>query len=145
MQSPPLPRYLIPLSPNILRNTMFSNTLSFLSSNNVNDQVSHPYKTTGKITALCILTKFEKYWATYIRKGDSHLKHNSLTSTIPWLTRHTPYLLHIPTRCLHVGHCPPQPVSVLGPAPTLSPSFLLAQTIFEPNLFQYKYSIFSQF
>ena len=30
------------LGPNIL-NTMFSNTLSFLSSHNVNDQVSHPY------------------------------------------------------------------------------------------------------
>jgi len=28
---------------------MFSNTLSFLSSRNVSDQVSHPYKTTGKI------------------------------------------------------------------------------------------------
>ena len=37
------------LGPNILLNTMFSNTLSFLSSRNVNDQVSHPYKTTGKI------------------------------------------------------------------------------------------------
>ena len=37
------------LGPNILLNTMFSNTLSFLSSHNVNDQVSHPYKTTGKI------------------------------------------------------------------------------------------------
>jgi len=34
---------------------------------------------------------------------------------------------------------PPQPVSVLGPAPTLSPSFLLAQAIFKPNLFPYKY------
>ena len=33
------------LGPNILLNTMFSNTLSFLSSRNVNDQVSHPYKT----------------------------------------------------------------------------------------------------
>ena len=32
------------LGPNILLNTMFSNTLSFLSSCNVNDQVSHPYK-----------------------------------------------------------------------------------------------------
>ena len=30
------------LGPNILLNTMFSNTLSFLSSRNVNDQVSHP-------------------------------------------------------------------------------------------------------
>ena len=34
------------LGPNIL-NTMFSNTLSFLSSRNVNDQVSHPYRTGG--------------------------------------------------------------------------------------------------
>ena len=31
------------LGPNILLNTMFSNTLSFLYSCNVNDQVSHPY------------------------------------------------------------------------------------------------------
>ena len=30
------------LGPNILLNTMFSNTLSFLSSRNVSDQVSHP-------------------------------------------------------------------------------------------------------
>ena len=37
------------LGPNILLNTIFSNTLSFLSSLNISDQVSHPYKTTGKI------------------------------------------------------------------------------------------------
>ena len=37
------------LGPNILLSTMFSNTLSFLSSHNINDQFSHPYKTTGKI------------------------------------------------------------------------------------------------
>ena len=37
------------LGPNIVLNTMFSNTLSFLSSRNVNDQISHPYKTTGQI------------------------------------------------------------------------------------------------
>ena len=43
------------LGPNILLNTMFSNTLSFLSSHNVSDQVSHPYKTTGKIIVLYIL------------------------------------------------------------------------------------------
>ena len=49
---PPLPR---PSCTNILLNTMFSNTLSFLSSRNVNDQVSHPYKTTGKIIVLYIL------------------------------------------------------------------------------------------
>ena len=40
------------LGPNILLNTMFSNTLSFLSSRNVSDQLSHPYKTTGKIIVL---------------------------------------------------------------------------------------------
>ena len=37
------------LGPNILLSTIFSNTLSFLSSLNVSDQVSHPHKTTGKI------------------------------------------------------------------------------------------------
>ena len=40
------------LDTNILLNTMFSNTLSFLSSRNVSDQISHPYKTTGKIIVL---------------------------------------------------------------------------------------------
>jgi len=42
------------LGPNILLNTLFSNTLSFLSFGNVSDQVSHPYKTTGKIIVLYI-------------------------------------------------------------------------------------------
>jgi hypothetical protein len=32
--------------PNILLNTLFSNTLSLWSSLNVRDQVSHPYRTT---------------------------------------------------------------------------------------------------
>ena len=41
------------LGPNIL-NTVFPNTLNFLSSLNVRDQVSHPYKTTGKIIVLYI-------------------------------------------------------------------------------------------
>jgi len=36
------------LGPNILLNTLFSNTLSLRSSLNVSDQVSHPYKTTGQ-------------------------------------------------------------------------------------------------
>ena len=40
------------LGPNILHNTIISNPLSFLSSLNVSDQVSHPYKTTGKIIVL---------------------------------------------------------------------------------------------
>ena len=43
------------LGPNILLNTIFSNTLSLRSSLNVSDQVSHSYKTTGKIIVLYIL------------------------------------------------------------------------------------------
>jgi len=43
------------LGPNILLNTMFSDTLSLLSSRSVNDQVSHPYKTTGKFRVPYIL------------------------------------------------------------------------------------------
>jgi len=43
------------LGPNILLNTLFSNTFSLCSSLNVNDQVSHPYKTNSKIIVLYIL------------------------------------------------------------------------------------------
>jgi len=43
------------LGTNILHNTTLTKTLSFLSSRNVNDQVSHPYKTKGKIIFLNIL------------------------------------------------------------------------------------------
>jgi len=43
------------LGPNILLNTLLSNTLSLRSSLNVSDQVSHPYKTRGKIIVLHIL------------------------------------------------------------------------------------------
>jgi hypothetical protein len=42
------------LGPNIL-NTLFSNTPSLCSTLSVNDHVSHPYKTTGKIIVLCSL------------------------------------------------------------------------------------------
>jgi len=35
---------------------MFSDTLIFHSFRDINDQVSNPYKTTGKITVLYILT-----------------------------------------------------------------------------------------
>jgi len=43
------------LGPNTLLNTLFSNTLSLHFSLNVSDQVSHPYRTTGKIIVLYIL------------------------------------------------------------------------------------------
>jgi hypothetical protein len=41
--------------PNILLSTLFSNTLSLCPFLNVRDQVSHPYRTTGKIIVFCIL------------------------------------------------------------------------------------------
>ena len=50
------------LGPNIL-NAMFSNTLSLLSSRNVNDQVSHPCKITGKMA---------HYNHKFIRKYSEH-------------------------------------------------------------------------
>jgi hypothetical protein len=50
------------LGPNILLRTLFSNTLSLCSSLSVTDQVSHPYKTTGRIMVLCILVFRNKYW-----------------------------------------------------------------------------------
>ena len=40
------------LGQNILFSTLFSNTLSLCSSFNVSDQVSHPYKTIGKVVCL---------------------------------------------------------------------------------------------
>ena len=42
------------LGPDILRSTLFSNTLSLRSTLNVTDHVSHPYKTTSKIIILYI-------------------------------------------------------------------------------------------
>ena len=55
MQFPPFPVTSSLLGPNILLNTIFSNTLSFLSSLAVSDQASHPYKTAGKIIVIYIL------------------------------------------------------------------------------------------
>ena len=43
------------LDPNISLSTLFSNTLSLRSSLNASDQVSHPYKTTGRIIVLYVL------------------------------------------------------------------------------------------
>jgi hypothetical protein len=42
------------LDPNILLNSLLSETLNLRSSFDVSDQLSHPYKTTGKIIVLCI-------------------------------------------------------------------------------------------
>jgi hypothetical protein len=42
--------------PNSLLRTLFSNTASLSSSLNMRDQVSHPYKTTGRIMVFYVLT-----------------------------------------------------------------------------------------
>ena len=61
------------LDPNILLNTLFSNTLSLHSSLNMSDQVPHPHKTTGKIIVLyhgakesknCVITSIQTYRST---------------------------------------------------------------------------------
>jgi len=57
------------LGPNILLNTLFSNILSLHSSLNVSDQVSHPYKTTGKTTVLYIL--IFNFWIANQKAKDS--------------------------------------------------------------------------
>ena len=53
------------LGPNILLNTLFSKTLSLRSSLKVSDQVSHPYKTTGKFIVLYICISKDWYYAIF--------------------------------------------------------------------------------
>ena len=48
------PVTLLFLGPNILLNILFSNTLNLPSSIKVSNQISHPFKTNGKITVQCI-------------------------------------------------------------------------------------------
>jgi hypothetical protein len=52
----PFSCYLIRLWSKYSPRTLFSNTLSLFPSLNVRDQVSHSYKTTGRIMVLYILT-----------------------------------------------------------------------------------------
>ena len=56
--------------PNILLNTIFSNTLSLCSFLHVSDQVSHPNKATGKITGLYIFN--HKFWIANWKKKIPH-------------------------------------------------------------------------
>jgi len=52
------------------------------------------------VSKICLRLKLGNPLYTSLRKGDSHLKHDSLTSTIPWLTR---------TRALSRSHTHPWP------------------------------------
>jgi hypothetical protein len=58
--------------PNILLITLFSNTLGPCSSLNVRDQVSHPYRTTGKIVVLYVYSNFYVFKQQTRRKGSKH-------------------------------------------------------------------------
>jgi hypothetical protein len=68
------------LGPNILLRTPFSNTLSLCSSLSLRDQVSHPYKTTGRIMVLYILN-------LYIpgQQGRWQKTLNRMVASIPWI------------------------------------------------------------
>jgi hypothetical protein len=78
------------------------------------------------------LSKSWKPLLQSLRKGDSHLKHDSLASTTPYLTPIS--FTYQPVA--FVGRCPSQPGLYLT-RPYPSPSFRMAQLLFEPNLFVY--------
>ena len=89
------------LGPNILLNTLFSNTLSFLSSRNVTDQVSHPYKTTGKYKKEINFLKYLNFYMGH------HVVTKVQGCVIPSITNIFAYFLvlmhHIPlTKRTHI-------------------------------------------
>jgi hypothetical protein len=68
------------LGPNILLNTLFSNTLSLRFSLSVSDQVSHPYKTKGKIIVLYTLIFKFLYTGLKNKRSVPNDSKHSLTS-----------------------------------------------------------------
>ena len=75
------------LGPNIL-NTLFSNTSSLHSSLSVGDQVSRPYKMTGRIIVLCILI-----FKVLDSKGRHKILHRMIASFV-WLQSGLNFLLN---------------------------------------------------
>ena len=78
------------LGPNVLLYTLFSNTVSLRSSLNVSDQVSHPYKTKGKIIVLHILL-FKFLDNTLEVKP---LACHRMVASIPWLQSSLNFFLY---------------------------------------------------
>jgi hypothetical protein len=94
------------IGPNILLSTLFSNTLSLCSSLNVRDQVSHPYRTTGKIVVLYvtsysqypILHVFQKLVFHYCKRNNPESRVHktcSLPQSISWLYIYFPLIYQI--------------------------------------------------
>jgi hypothetical protein len=57
---------------------LFSNMLKLCSSLNVRDQVSHPYKTTGKVIVLCTLILCFQIAARKAKDSELHGSKHSL-------------------------------------------------------------------
>ena len=72
------------LGPNILLNTLLSNTINLRPSLNVSNQISHPSKTSGTIIVLCILNFWIANWKT---PNDS--KHSLLQSALNFFLNRT--------------------------------------------------------
>ena len=83
------------LGPNILLNTVFSNTLSFLSSLNVSDQVSHPWipKATNTKSEYVILIAFPLQRS--LHESASMLRYKCATCLVTWW-----YIKYLSVACL---------------------------------------------
>ena len=68
------------LGPNVFIKTRYSNTLNPCSSLTFCDQVSHPYKTTGKIKRL-LPTRYYNLLKSYLNECQFEKKFNTETST----------------------------------------------------------------
>ena len=82
------------LGPNILLNTMFSNTLSFLSSRNVSDQASHP-------NVLFRLCKFIPPWSRILLLEANSSKAGQPADSLPcWQNVHSNSVIASYADCL---------------------------------------------
>jgi hypothetical protein len=73
------------LRPNILLNTLLSDTLILRSSLNVSDQVSHPFKTTDKITLRFILTWIVNWKTKDFAPNNNKHSYVFMVLIMPWI------------------------------------------------------------